>query len=157
MNVRLAFLLASRRLRWYWLQLKGWLVFGRRVGVIGDFHVGDPANIRIGRNCAINEGVLLLGHHQITIGDDVILSAGAMLIDAGLDSAKFGLVERPEYEVGEIVLEDGVWIGAGAIVLAGVRVGRKSIIGAGSVVTRDVPAFSVAVGNPARVRGRTDA
>jgi acetyltransferase-like isoleucine patch superfamily enzyme len=156
MNLRLLLLFVIKRMNWYWLQLKGWLTFGHRVGIIGDFYVGNPANVRIGRNCAINARVFLLGHHRISIGDDVILSAGAMLIDAGLESKNFGLVGVPSYVVGEIVVEDGVWVGAGAIVLPGVTIGRKSIIGAGSVVTRDVPPYSIAVGVPARATRRTD-
>jgi acetyltransferase-like isoleucine patch superfamily enzyme len=55
------------------------------------------------------------------------------------------------YSVKEIVVEDGVWIGAGAIVTAGVHIGRNAVVGAGSVVTKDVPPYSVAIGNPARV------
>ena len=50
-----------------------------------------------------------------------------------------------------IVIEDGAWIGAGAIILDGVRVGRNAVVGAGAVVTRDVPAYILAAGNPARV------
>ncbi|VVS91972.1 DapH/DapD/GlmU-related protein [Desulfoluna spongiiphila] len=56
-----------------------------------------------------------------------------------------------EGKQGAITIEDDVWIGAGAIILAGVTVGKGCVIGAGSVVTKDVPEYCVAAGNPARV------
>jgi acetyltransferase-like isoleucine patch superfamily enzyme len=140
------------RLRRLWLRLKAWWLFGhRRIHVYGDFTAINPRNIRVGSNVAINHGVFLLGRTGITIGNDVVLSARCMLIDGGLaldDSAP--TVERAHSEA-PIVLEDGAWIGAGAIVLAGVTIGRNSIVGAGSVVTRDVPPDAVVAGNPARV------
>ena len=54
-----------------------------------------------------------------------------------------------------IVIEDGAWIGAGAIILDGVRIGRNGVIGAGSVVTRDVPDYGIAIGAPAEIVGDT--
>ena len=50
-----------------------------------------------------------------------------------------------------IVVEDGAWIGGGAIILDGVRIGRNAVVGAGAVVTKDVPAYTIVAGNPARV------
>jgi acetyltransferase-like isoleucine patch superfamily enzyme len=55
------------------------------------------------------------------------------------------------YSVKPIVVEDGVWMGAGVIVTPGVRIGRNAVVGAGSVVTHDVPPYCVVVGNPARI------
>jgi len=139
------------RLRRECWRLKAWWLFGhRRIHVYGDFTAISPRNIRLGRNVAINHGAFLLGRSGITIGNDVVLSARCMLLDGGLaldDSAP--TVERAHSEA-PIMIEDGAWIGAGAIVLAGVTIGRNSIVGAGSVVTRDVPADAVVAGNPAR-------
>jgi acetyltransferase-like isoleucine patch superfamily enzyme len=78
-----------------------------------------------------------------------------MLLGADHDLATVGVRMRwapaPERPEPPIVIEDDVWIGARAILLAGVRVGTGSVIGAGSVVTRDVPPYSVAAGSPCRV------
>lgn len=52
---------------------------------------------------------------------------------------------------GDIVIEDGVWIGSNSVILSGVHIGRSAVIGAGSVVVNDIPAYAIAVGNPARV------
>jgi acetyltransferase-like isoleucine patch superfamily enzyme len=79
-----------------------------------------------------------------------------MLIDAGLDKNEFAASDFPRHVSGPINIKDGAWIGAGAIILANVTVGRKSIVGAGAVVTNDVPDFAIVAGNPARVIGKTN-
>jgi len=132
------------------LRLRAWWLFGHsKVYVFGPFSAINPRNIRMGRNVAINHGVFLLGRVGIEIGDDVVLSARCMLLDAKLapDSVLSG---AHRYEDAPIRVESGAWIGAGAIILAGVTVGRNSVIGAGSVVTHDVAAGSIVAGNPAR-------
>jgi len=134
------------------LRLKAWWQLGqRRVQVYGRFTVINPRNVRLGTNVAINHGVFLLGHTGITIGDDVVLSARCMLVDGGLALDSGRPTSDLPHSGTAIVLEDGAWIGAGAILLAGVRIGRNSVVGAGSVVTQDIPPNSVAAGNPARV------
>jgi acetyltransferase-like isoleucine patch superfamily enzyme len=135
------------RVKLFALRVKGWWVFRRRVAVFGNFTVVNPAGVKLGRNCAINHGVFILGRTGIEIGDDVVLSAGCMLIDAGMQTRGIetrGYVEKP------IRILDGAWVGAGAIILPGVTLGRQCMVGAGSVVTRDVPDFTVVAGNPAK-------
>lgn len=139
------------------LQLKGRRIFGRKVGILGDFTVVNAKNVTIGNHCGINHGVFILGHHRVEIGSYVVLSARCMLIDAGLDKDEFLEQDFPKHVKGPIRIEDGAWIGAGAIILAGVTVGHKAIVGAGAVVTRDVPPHAIAAGNPAKIIGRTDA
>lgn len=133
------------------LHLKCYLIFKKKVGVFGNFTVVHPENVSIGNDCGINHGVFILGASKIKIGSRVVLSARCMLIDAGLNSTEFGIKPFPDHTYGPIIIEDGVWIGAGAIILPGVCIGRNSIIGAGSVVTANIPDGSLAVGNPARV------
>ena len=155
-TVRLLILQILSRTWWLFLQLKGFVVFGRSVGIIGNFYVGNPSNVSIGSNCGINHGVFILGANRIEIGSYVVLSARCMLIDSGLKLSNFATEEFPPHTSNFIKIEDGVWIGAGAIILPGVTLGKKSVVGAGSVVTRDVPPFTVVAGNPARPIGRTD-
>lgn len=138
-------------IKYYYLQLKGFWTFKRRVGVFGDFVVVNPRNVKIGEFCGINHGVFILGACNTVIGNNVVLSANVMLIDSGLDVENFTKVEFPRHVSSEINIEDGAWIGAAAIILPGVTVGAKSIVGAGSVVTKNVPPFAVVAGNPARV------
>jgi acetyltransferase-like isoleucine patch superfamily enzyme len=64
--------------------------------------------------------------------------------------------QRPRVEAKPVIIEDNVWVGFGAAILKGIRIGRGAIVGAGSVVTRDVPACTFVAGNPARVVGPAD-
>ena len=135
------------------LGLFGFIVFGKSVHVLGWFTVVNRGNVRIGTNCAINEGVYILGRDEVVIGDNVILSARCMLLDGTFDVDKYLSFDMPEYEYRKsyIRIGDNVWIGAGAIILPGVTICRNSIVAAGAVVTKDVPPHVVVAGNPARI------
>ena len=102
----------------------------------------------------------ITAYAAVDIGDRVQIGPGGIIVDTDghpVDPAvRRRQVEGLTYpldsvEKRPIVIEDDVWIGFGVIVLKGVRIGRASVIGAGSVVTRDIPPFCVAAGNPARV------
>lgn len=101
-----------RKLSYYFLQLKGLIVFGKRVGILGNFTVVNPSNVRIGKHCGINKDVFILGHHRVDIGDYVVLSARVMLIDTGLELAGFAKKDFPAHVDGPVCIEDGAWIGA---------------------------------------------
>lgn len=136
-----------KRILYLLLQLKALVVFRRRVYAHGNFKVGNSRNVRVGNGCSINQDVYILGRCDVRIGNRVVLSARSMLIDSGLDVASAGRRHTENF----IELQDDCWIGAGAIVLPGVVVGRGSIVGAGSVLTRSIPPNCVAAGNPARI------
>ena len=110
------------------------------------------AGIRIGRESLIGEFNVLRGQGGITIGDRVYTSPLVQL--AAVDHV-FSDPDRPFVEQGitarGIVIEDDVWIGAGAIITDGVRVGKGAVVAAGAVVITDVPAHTVVAGVPARV------
>lgn len=133
-------------------QLYGLYIFRKRVYIHGNFAIGNRRNVVIGQRCSINEGVYILGRCKVVIGDGVVLSARCMLLDSGLD---FSHPDRPHIS-SYIEIKENVWIGAGTIVLPGVTIGKGSVIGAGSVVTRSIPEFSLAIGNPAKVVKRLD-
>ena len=139
------------------MRVKGFLVFRRRVAVFGNFTVVNPKRVSIGNNCAVNHGVFILGRTGVTIADDVVLSARCMLLDGGLDADGYSETGSRAYLERPIAIGQGAWIGAAAIILPGVTVGARSIVGAGSVVTRDVADFSIVAGNPAKVIGSTNA
>lgn len=110
------------------------------------------AGITIGQRSLIGEACILRGQGGITIGDDVYL---APLVQMLAVNHIYHDTTRPVSHQGitvqGITVEDGAWIGGGAMILDGVRIGRNAVIGAGAVVSKDVPPFCVAVGNPARV------
>ena len=110
-----------------------------------------PERIVLGRRIIIGPDVILSAYSGIELGDDVHLSKGAMIETAGLDFSG----PPPYPHVGKaIAIHEGVWIGAHAMVLGGVTIGRRAIIGAGAIVSKDVPAFAVVTGPPMRVRMR---
>lgn len=111
--------------------------------------------VKFGRGCVISNNCFLAGETAgITLGDQVMIAPNCILVafNHGFRSPDISMIEQPN-ECSAIHIEDDVWIGANATVTAGVRIGRGSILGAGSVVTKDVPPYSIIGGVPARVIG----
>ena len=106
-----------------------------------------PERLRIGADVGIGEFSVLRANGGLTIGDRVQIAAGCVLTTRGhpLDLPRHGRnVDAP------IVVGDDVWLGAGAILLPGVTVGRGAVVAAGAVVTEDVPPMTIVGGVPAR-------
>ena len=104
----------------------------------------------VGARCFANWGLISLDVATVTIGDDAQLGPNVQLLTAThpLEPGP----RRAKWEAAEpIVIGDNVWLGGGVIVCPGVRIGADTVVGAGSVVVRDLPAGVVAVGSPARV------
>jgi maltose O-acetyltransferase len=106
--------------------------------------------IRVGKRSFINYGAIILDCAVVSIGDDVQVGPGVQLLTATHPLGAETRRQRWEY-ARPITIEDGVWLGAGVIVLPGVTIGENTVVGAGSVVTRDLPPGVLAVGNPCRV------
>jgi acetyltransferase-like isoleucine patch superfamily enzyme len=108
-----------------------------------------PENIHLGDEVIIGVNVSIGAHSRVDIGHRARLSRDVMIETAGLDftgrSPPYPHTSRP------IVIEEGVWVGARALVLGGVTIGAHSVIAAGSVVTKSVPPGSVVAGVPGRV------
>ena len=108
--------------------------------------------MQIGAKAYIGSNLLAMARGGITIEDGVQIASNVQLLTNNHDPYdRMVLVCRP------ILIREGAWIGAGATILPGVTIGRYAIIGAASVVTQDVPDYSVAVGSPARVIKTLDA
>ena len=108
-------------------------------------------NIRVGTNTFMNFNCVILDVLPVRIGDDCQIGPAVQIYTADhpLDPEQ----RRSGLESGRpVVIGNNVWIGGAAIILPGVTIGDNAVVGAGSVVTRDVPAGVVVVGNPARVR-----
>lgn len=116
------------------------------------FTDAPDALIRIGNNVGMSSTRIWI-HERLTIGNNVKIGGGVLLIDTDCHPIDY-LVRRNSNEgtcSSPIVIEDDVWIGAQSIVLKGVTIGARSIIGAGSVVTKSIPSDSIAVGNPCKI------
>lgn len=109
--------------------------------------VGD---VLIGNRCRIGMSNVLIG--PVTIGNDVILAQNIVMsgLNHGYEDIHLPPHNQPVTKK-KITLGDEVWIGANVVVVAGVTIGKHTIVAAGSVVTKDVPAYSVAAGNPAKI------
>lgn len=110
------------------------------------------AGIKIGKNCLISEFTVLRGQGGITIGDNVYTSPFVQMVAVNhvYDDPNRPIIEQGITAQG-IVIEENVWIGASAIILDGVRVGKGAVVAAGAVVSKDVPPHTVVAGVPAKV------
>lgn len=143
----------------------------------GTIEVGDYSYVRgrlithfptsrltIGDNCFINARTVIESFEQVQIGSDAQIGFDVIISDGQHHSTNWadrvsdqriwrngGSVNAETLETKPVIVEDGVWIGARAIILPGITLGEGSTVGAGSVVTKSVPPFSVAAGNPARI------
>lgn len=132
---------------------------GEHVHVDIDFHCEYGKNIHIGDNVIINMNCTFVDNNRIDIGSHVLIASDVKIYTATHSTdpsvRNYGPNPDPDFWCETfskpIRIEDEVWIGGGAILLPGVTIGKGSVVGAGSVVTRDIPPYSVAVGNPCRV------
>lgn len=125
----------------------------------------SSGRISIGKNCYIGKGSTLWSADEICIGDNVLISHNVNIIDT--NSHEIDYLERSasyqrmlesghpsskgNIETKKIRIDDYAWINFNVIILKGVTIGKGAIVAAGSIVTKDVPAFSIVAGNPARV------
>lgn len=114
------------------------------------FAVDYGSNVTLGSRTLVNYHLTLADVAAITIGDDCQIGPNVQLLTPIHPSAPGPRRERLE-RAEPIVIGDNVWLGGGVTVLPGVSIGNNAVIGASAVVTKDVPANVVAVGNPARV------
>lgn len=108
--------------------------------------ISGDGRIRIGDRVFVNVGTQILSDLSVTIGNDVALANEVMIFDSDGHGME-GAVARSE----PIVIGDGTWLGNRAMVLPGVTIGRRVVVAAGAVVTKDVPDDVLVAGNPARV------
>jgi maltose O-acetyltransferase len=127
---------------------------GKGIGIGKSTHIWFPWNVEIGRSTHIGRyniltanqpGDLVLGSHVMIAPYVTITAVSHDFADPGRPMQLQGAWSKP------VVIEDDVWIGTRSVILPGVRLGRGAIVGAGAVVTKDVPPYAIVGGNPARV------
>lgn len=172
-RIRVKSQIAASRLRVYWLRLQGgrgihpkclfgpgvrierpWLVsLGARCTLQGDvwLNVGsDGARLRVGDYTFIGRGSEIEVSTAVTIGKYCLIAPGVFITDHNHSSRLGTPMFRQPCIPGPVVIEEDVWIGANCVICAGVRIGEGAVVGAGAVVTRDVPPYTVVGGVPAR-------
>lgn len=120
-----------------------------RTSINPPFRCDVGTNIHLGRHVEVNFDCVFLDSAEITIGDNVLIAPKVCLATPGHDFPPM-MRRHTATRALPIVIEDDVWIGASATVLGGVTIGEGAIIGAGAVVTRDVPPGETYAGVPAR-------
>jgi acetyltransferase-like isoleucine patch superfamily enzyme len=117
--------------------------------LIPPFYMTGGDEIRIGRNVFVNQNCTFYDLGGLDIADDVLIGPNVSLITSGHPIEPS---QRRDFTIAKpIAIEKNVWIATGATVIGGVTVGENSVVAAGSVVTKDVPANTLVGGNPARV------
>jgi len=130
---------------------KSWILrlFGAKIGIgvviKPKVNIKYPWFLEVGDYCWIGENVWIDNLAQVSIGSHVCISQGAMLLTGNHDYKKFSF----DLITGEIILEDGVWIGAKAVVCPGVTCKSYSVLSVGSVATKDLESYTIYQGNPA--------
>ena len=123
-----------------------------RSSVIEDYAIINNAvgEITIGNHTRIGLGNTIIG--PVMIGNNVILAQNVVIsaLNHKFEDVLM-TINQQGVKTDQIIIEDNVWIGANSSVLAGVHIGEHVVVGAGSVVTKDIPPFNVVVGNPARI------
>lgn len=148
---------------------KSLIQIGENTVIIGELVIFPyGGKIEIGKNCYIGEGTRIRSANSIKIGNEVIISDDVNIYDTDAHSLNYVLRHKEFVEVvilnnlikdakdvdiqsAPVVIEDHVWIGFNLAILKGVTMGKGAIIGAGSVVTKDVEPFTVVAGNPAKI------
>lgn len=135
-----------------------WRILAERLGAVGPgtvvrppFHCDYGVNIRLGARVSLDFNCIILDEADVTIGDDCRIGPGVQILTA--DHPREAAARATGVEFGHaITIGRNVWIGGGAIILPGITIGDEAVVGAGSVVTHDVPAGALVCGNPARPR-----
>jgi len=113
-------------------------------------YIGSAEGISIGENTQINENVFL---QKVQIGKNCLIAPNAVILS---ESHEYSSTTEPIRTQGnkpsrKVIIHENTWIGRSTIILPGIQIGANSIIGAGSIVTKDIPSNSIAAGNPCRV------
>lgn len=114
------------------------------------FYCDYGSNIEVGKNCFINYNCTILDNAKVVLGDNCLLAPNVSIYTAGHTIHPAARALGYEYGI-PVTVGDNVWIGGNTVICPGVHIGSNTVVGAGSVVTRDIPEWSFAAGNPCRV------
>jgi len=133
---------------WHFVHIRKGVKIGKNGNIGKDVYI--DTNVVIGDNCKIQNFASL--YHGLTVGDDVFIGPHVCFTNDLYPRATIWSDER----LVKTIVKDGASIGANSTIVAGVKIGKYAMIGAGTVVTKDVPDYALVIGNPARVVGRVD-
>ncbi len=114
------------------------------------FYCDYGKNIFVGNNCFINYNCTILDNGKVILGENCMLAPNVSIYTAGHTLYPTARAKGYEYGI-DVTIGNNVWIGGNTVILPGVHIGDNTVIGAGSVVTKDIPDWSFAAGNPCKV------
>ncbi len=118
---------------------------------------GEGGRITIGNHVQVSRNCYINGAGGVEIGDDSMLGPNTVIVSVNHLHDRIDLpIRKQGVAKAKVVIENDVWLGANTSIMPGVTIGKGSVIGAGAVVTKDIPAFTLAVGIPARAVGKRD-
>lgn len=120
-----------------------------RIGRDVELQSEENGSIRIGKDVRVNTGCTIVSYSKISIGDHTLIGEYVSIRDANHGTARDSLIKKQPHSSKPIIIGKDVWIGRGSCILPGVTIGDGAVIGANSVVTKDIPGNSIAVGSPA--------
>lgn len=123
---------------------------GDNVNVRPQIKFVNGSNISLGNNSGIGEKSFIQDIGKVTIGNDVLMGPEVMIFTSNHNTLRTDLIRNQKLNIKDVVIEDDVWIGARVIILPGVKVAKGTVIGAGSIVTKDTEEYTIIGGNPAR-------
>ena len=129
---------------------KAGIIHGKNVYFEPPFHCEYGKHIKVGENFYANIGCIMLDVAQITIGKNVLFGPNVSIYTAGHPIHYESRISGYEYGV-PVAIGDNVWIGGNCVILPGVKIGSNTVIGAGSIVTKEIPDNVLAAGNPCKV------
>ena len=135
---------------WYMVNILKIMKRGGNTRFEDHIYISGPGRVSIGKSCQINEHVFIQG---AIIGNYVMIAPYVSLIANmhKFDRTDIPMVQQGKVEGNIVIIEDDVWLGRNVIVMPGVRIGKGSIVAAGSVVTKDVPEYVIVGGTPAKI------
>lgn len=123
-----------------------------RVGRNTRISAGFDGRIEVGANVLIDEGTCVMAQEHVYIGDNTMIAPYCFITDFNHQFDRTDIpIAKQGYKTKKVRIEEDVWIGTHCIILPGVTLGKGSVVGAGSVVTKSVKSYSVVAGNPAKV------
>lgn len=127
-----------------------------RLGRAVQLDTTDAGRITLGRRVRINAGTVIVSNSEVVIGDDTLIGEYVSIRDANHGTEADTPIRLQPQAIARIIIGRDVWIGRGSCILKGVTIGDGAVVGANSVVTRDIPAGSICAGVPARQIGRRE-
>lgn len=121
---------------------------GKNIKIVPPIHFSYGYQIFLGNNVHVNTGVFLGDAGKIILGDNVLIGPYTQIYTT---NHQIHIKERGTIQAKDVIIDDNVWIGGNVIILPGVHIGYGAVIGAGSIVTKDIPPMTISVGSPTRV------